>query len=309
MTDSALHVAVGVIRDQADRILLTRRADHVHQGGLWEFPGGKLESNENVFQALQRELHEEIGIEVKAASPLIKIRHRYPDLTVLLDVWTVTDYSGSATPREGQAMRWVEPEQLADFGFPAANLPIVSAVRLSNRYAVLEGQSREQVLGNLQRIIANKVELLQVRMKALPAAERQSACLEVLEICREQRIRVLINADLSLPNIKAEGLHLSSRLLMKARCRPIGYDWVAASCHNLAELKHAESIGVDFAVLAPVMPTATHPLAEPLGWDQAATLIGQVNLPVFVMGGLGLSDIDSAIESGAQGIAGISAFL
>lgn len=306
---SAVHVAVGVIRDGSGNILLTQRAKHAHQGGLWEFPGGKLEANETVTQALRRELREEVGITVQTAKPLIKINHRYPDLQVLLDVWQVTDFSGVAEACEGQAMRWVAPRQLSDYAFPAANLPIITASRLPDRYAILEGNSAHQVLANLDRIVNNRVNLLQLRIKSLPTAETTAVYHSVLENCRQHGIQVLLNSDLPLTGLPADGLHLSSHALLACRIRPTPYQWVAASCHNLQELRHAENIGVDFAVLAPILPTSTHPDAQPLGWETMAKLIEQVNLPVFALGGLELDDMNRVLNAGGQGIAGISAFL
>lgn len=305
----AVHVAVGVIRDGDGNILLTRRASHAHQGGLWEFPGGKLEADESVAQALRRELREEVGITVKNAHPLIKINHRYPELRVLLDVWQVTDFSGTADAREGQAMRWVAPQRLSAYTFPAANLPIITAARLPDRYAILEGQNTEQVLSNLERIVDKQIELLQLRLKTLPTAAVSAVCEAVLEKCKRRGIQVLLNSDLALSHRNADGIHLSSRALLACQSRPPHYQWVAASCHNLPELRHAEQIGADFAVLAPILTTPTHPGALTLGWEAAANLITQVNLPVFFLGGLELADMDRARHAGARGIAGISAFL
>lgn len=306
---AALHVAVGVVRDKNGNILLTQRAKHTHQGGLWEFPGGKLEKEETVLQALQRELHEEVGIKVRKAKPLIKIKHQYPDLQVLLDVWQVTVFDGTAVACEGQAMHWVTPEQLSQFQFPAANVPIIAATRLPDRYAILEGSNADEVLRNLQSIFKQQVRLLQLRIKSLPASEIEAVQRTVLASCRQHKITVLINSDLPFSEQLADGLHLSSHALMACKHRPQHCEWVAASCHNLQELKQAERIGVDFVVLAPVLPTATHPQATPLGWKNLQQLIEQVNLPVFALGGLSLQDVDRVIDAGGQGIAGISAFL
>ncbi|MDD2740131.1 MAG: Nudix family hydrolase [Methylomonas lenta] len=305
----ALHVAVGVVRDGDGRILLTQRAKHVHQGGLWEFPGGKLDPGESVFQALQRELQEEVGIDVLDAQPLIKINHQYPDLSVLLDVWQVKRFSGLASALEGQAMQWVTPQQLSEFDFPAANLPIITASRLPDRYAILEGHTTQQVLEHLDKIIRNQVSMLQLRIKSLPHAEIETVYRAVWAKCRQHSIRLLINSDLPLSHAKADGIHLSSRALLASQTRPKAYEWVAASCHNLPELKHAENIGVDFVVLAPILPTSTHPDATSLGWENMTALIEHVNLPVFALGGLSLQDVDQILHAGGQGIAGISAFL
>lgn len=124
-----VHVAVGVILDAEHNLLITRRAPDAHQGDLWEFPGGKVESGESLEKALARELREELGIEIGRSSALLQVRHDYGDKTVLLDVHVVWDFSGEAKPMEGQPMMWVAPMALGDYAFPAANGPIVDAVK------------------------------------------------------------------------------------------------------------------------------------------------------------------------------------
>lgn len=124
-----VHVAVGVILDAERNILLTRRADDAHQGGLWEFPGGKVEPGEAVQAALARELREELDIVPQRSTALIEVRHDYGDKAVLLDVHMVWAFSGTPRGLEGQPMRWVEVEALETLPFPAANQPIVDAVR------------------------------------------------------------------------------------------------------------------------------------------------------------------------------------
>lgn len=161
---------------------------------------------------------------------------------------------------------------------------------------------------NCQRIIDNGVKLLQFRAKALAASDKQNVLEQVLQQCRQHAVEVLVNADLDLDISQAQGLHLSSRALLRLDRRPAGMRWVAASCHNAAELQHALAIGADFAVLAPVMPTASHPDTPPLGWQRFSELLESANLPVFALGGLGRQDLALAQTAGAQGIAGISAF-
>ena len=303
-----VHVAVGVIRDSLGNILITRRADHVHQGGLWEFPGGKLEAGESVRQALTRELHEEVGIQVEQARPLIKIRHDYGDRRVLLDVWEVCAYAGQERACEGQAMRWVTPLQLDEFSFPAANLPIIRAAQLPEFYAILEGRDGAEVLQNFQRILQLGIRLLQLRIKSLPVADIPQVLALVSDTCKQRQIRLMLNSDLEIGSGFGDGVHLTSRALAEATVRPSGFAWVAASCHDLIELQQAEKLGVDFAVLAPVQETATHPDANPLGWQAVAALLDEVTIPVFLMGGLGRDDLDRALAVGAQGVAGVSAF-
>jgi 8-oxo-dGTP diphosphatase len=123
-----VHVAVGVVIDGEGRILVAQRPLHLHQGGLWEFPGGKVEAGELVTDALRRELDEELAIDVLDAEPLLEVEHDYGDKSVLLDVWKVTAFRGEPQGREGQPWRWVERAQLQSLAFPAANVPIIEAL-------------------------------------------------------------------------------------------------------------------------------------------------------------------------------------
>lgn len=132
---SQVHVAVGVIINEQQQILIAKRADHLHQGGLWEFPGGKVESGESIEQALARELEEELGLTVEHCEPLIEVTHDYGDKAVLLDVWLVKHFSGEASGREGQPIQWIPLTKLDDYPFPAANQPIIerlAALSLAN---------------------------------------------------------------------------------------------------------------------------------------------------------------------------------
>lgn len=123
-----VHVAVGVILDREQRVLITRRAADAHQGDLWEFPGGKVEPGETVVAALGRELREELGIVLTRSQPLIVIEHDYGDKAVRLDVQVVDRFENEARGLEGQPLRWVVPQALTGFEFPAANVPIIDAV-------------------------------------------------------------------------------------------------------------------------------------------------------------------------------------
>lgn len=123
-----VEVAAGVIYNPQGQILIAKRAVNQHQGGLWEFPGGKIEAAESAQQALARELHEELAIDVTASEPLIRIEHEYSDKSVVLDVWCVTAFNGEARGVEGQPLEWVLPSELQNYDFPAANEPIIEAV-------------------------------------------------------------------------------------------------------------------------------------------------------------------------------------
>jgi 8-oxo-dGTP diphosphatase len=111
------------------RVLVAQRPDHAHQGGLWEFPGGKVESGEAASEALARELREELGIRVLAAGPFMQLEHDYGDRCVLLDVWRVDQYAGEPHGGEGQVINWVAMAALDGLRFPAANQAVIDQLR------------------------------------------------------------------------------------------------------------------------------------------------------------------------------------
>lgn len=309
-TKTPLHVAVGVIKDKEGNILISFRHRSSHQGDLWEFPGGKVELNESVEQALKRELKEELDISLQVLTPLIKVNHQYTDLKVRLDVWTVSLFSGKPRGCEGQEIKWVSPEQLINYSFPKANYPIIAAARLPDEYAILNDEDVDELLINLQTILSKGVKLIQARIKLLSAKEVKGFFELATPLCREKGTCLLVNSAVkNADKVNAEGFHLTSKHLLMLDKKPTGYKWVSASCHNLTELQHAEQIGVDFVVLAPVLPTKTHPDTLPLGWESFKTLTNNVNLPVFALGGMQQIDKIIAQKSGAQGIAGITTFL
>ena len=124
-----ISVAVGVLVDTHGRILITRRAKNAHQGGLWEFPGGKLELGESVFEALRRELSEELGTDIVSSTPLMTLEHDYQDKQVLLDIHLVREWRGEPRGLEGQPLAWVPAEALTNYAFPAANDAIVARLQ------------------------------------------------------------------------------------------------------------------------------------------------------------------------------------
>lgn len=128
-----IHVAVAVVVVNDQDVLIAKRSDDKHQGGLWEFPGGKVEAGEAVNQALIRELDEEVALPIKdeQLSPFMQVRHQYDDKTVLLDViWVESNIHDAilAHGAEGQEVRWAPYFRLNEFEFPDANKTILEAV-------------------------------------------------------------------------------------------------------------------------------------------------------------------------------------
>ncbi|WP_275097472.1 Nudix family hydrolase [Sedimenticola hydrogenitrophicus] len=306
-----IHVAVAVIQDAAGRVLLTRRPGAAHQGGLWEFPGGKVERGEDLAGALCREIREELGIEVSAHQPLINVTHLYPDKAVRLDVHRVLRYFGHPLGLEGQPLQWVLPEHLPRYAMPAADRPICTALRLPQQYLITgpDPAVPGQFLRRLEASLASGLRLVQLRAPGLARADYAALATEALALCRQHGAQLLLNCPVELAlALDADGIHLNSQQLAGLSERPLTDDrWVAASCHNREEIRQAMAIDADFCVLSPVLPTTSHPTVEPLGWERFSQIVAATNIPVYALGGMDEDQIEVALEHGGQGIAAISA--
>ena len=308
-----IHVMAGVLQDDQGRVLVTRRPDHVHQGGLWEFPGGKLDPDETPEQGLARELDEELGIYVTGSRPLIRIHHHYGDRHILLDVRRIDAYSGRPSGREGQPLDWLHPEVLDPSQFPAADRPIIMALRLPQQMLITGPDPRDPEV-HLERLqlalgpgIGPNIGLVQLRAHELEDRAYRDLAARAYSLCTAAGARLLLNRDLAvIKDTPRHGLHLSARQLKELKRRPgLPGELVGASCHDAAELTQAVALGLDFALLSPVKATASHPSARSLGWSGFAALVDPIPLPVYALGGLTPADLAEATHHGAQGIAAI----
>jgi 8-oxo-dGTP diphosphatase len=308
-----IHVAAGVITSADGRVLIAKRPPGVHQGGLWEFPGGKLEPGEPLQQGLSRELDEELGIQVTASRPLIRIRHDYGERRVLLDIHRVLSYRGQPRGREGQALDWLLPDEMDPADFPAADRPVISALRLPERYLITgaEPSDTDAFLARLEQVLQRTgLRIVQLRAPQLTAPAYASLAHRCAALCSRAQAKLILNCA---PEVAAalpgDGLHLTEARLMALKQRPrIDKPLIGASCHEASSLAKAATLGLDYALLSPVHRTATHPDARPLGWDAFAALVDPVSLPVYALGGVDEHDLDTAILRGAQGIAGIRGY-
>ena len=296
-----------MLRNAEGEILLSRRRKGTHLAGLWEFPGGKLEAGESLSEALQREIKEELDIEILTHRPLIQISHSYPEKQVFLDVHLVNTWQGSPAGVEGQQIAWVAAEEIDDYPLPPADKPIVTAIRLPSRYLITAPliDDESAFLQQLEASLQQGIRLLQLRLPGYDKGRLASLAERVMALCHSHAATLMLK-DESLARRLGSGLHLGSSQLraMSSRSFP-QHQLLAASCHTQQELAHAASIGVDFATLSPVQPTATHPQAHPLGWDRFSEMVTPATLPVYALGGMQTDDTQQAWHRGAQGIAAI----
>lgn len=305
----SIHVVAGLVfRDR--RICITRRHAKAHQGGKWEFPGGKLEAGETPSHGLTRELREELGIDVQQAEPFMQVRHSYSDLDVSLDIWSVLQYTGIPHGRESQEMRWADIEKLHPNDFPDADRPVLRRLQLPPLYVISDvGRFGVDAFADrLEQVLAAGARLIQLRE---PHMGRESFCAcarKLASLCHRFDARLLINADPTwLSECEADGIHLSSRRLSLLTRRPVSDAyWVGASCHNAEELRKAKKLGADFAVLGSIQPTTSHPGTVVLGWDSFAELNALKELPIYAIGGIKATDINRVLTAGGVGVAMIT---
>jgi len=308
-TQSRVHVVAAVLVDDQGRVLLGERPASAHLGGYWEFPGGKVEQGEAAWPALQREIREELGIDLLQARPLICISHDYPTHSVLLDVWHATQWRGVPHGREGQTVEWVDRDALPTRNMPPADKPVLMALSLPPAYLVTPEPDIDtgEFVCRLGGVLDAGVSLVQLRAKQMTLDALRPLCRQMRSLFDEHNAKWLINgpAEWAMA-LAADGVHLNARRLLAMRERPLPDSYlVGVSCHNRDELAHAERIGADFAVLGPVNPTASHPLAGALGWPDFEALVASADLPVYALGGLEVADLDNACKHGGQGIAAI----
>jgi 8-oxo-dGTP diphosphatase len=303
-----VHVVAAVLRDARGRILLARRTAGRDLAGAWEFPGGKVEPGETALQALDRELREELGIRVLAARPLVAVPQAYPTKRIVLDVYEVSQFEGTAHGLERQALSWAPLEKLSSYPMPPADRPVVAALTSPDRYLVsAEPEDRVGFLSRLDRALAAGARRIQLRARAMAPAELAVLARDAQVRCRAKGAQLLLNGE---PGLAAElglGLHLRASQLMALDARPVlaAGQPVAASCHDADELAQAERLGLDFVVLGPVRATESHPDAKPMGWDAFAALREAVSLPIYALGGMKPADVAVARRHGGQGVAGI----
>jgi 8-oxo-dGTP diphosphatase len=302
---AVVRVAAAVILRPDGQVLLAQRPDGKAYAGYWEFPGGKLEPGETPRDALVRELHEELGLEVRDAAPWLTQRYTYPHADVELNFFRVFAWSGEPVGHDGQAFRWQTPGRFDVHPLLPANTMVLRALELPAVYGITRASDLgpQAFLARARRALHRGLALVQVREKEWPQDAVRALVDALLELAAPYGARILLNGD--EPSARAwgcAGVHWTAAQLAAARARPEGL-LVGASCHTAAEIARAGELGLDFAVLGPVAPTTSHPDPVPLGWGRFAQAIAATTLPVFALGGLGSNDLPLAIHHGAHGVA------
>ena len=308
MSDAQLpvvNVAVAVVQRSDGRVLLAERPQQKVSGGYWELPGGKFNAGENPAQALARELHEEIGIELDVAHPWLTYEHSYPDKAVRLHFFRVTAWHGTPRGNEGQRVSWEDPYAPSVSPLLPANDKVLSAMRLSPVYAITDAAKYgvADFIHRLERALEAGLRLVLVRERAMAPEQLAQFARQVIARARRYGADVLIEANESVARkVGADGVQIAGHDLRRLDARP-SVRIVAVSCHNAAELTQAAKLGADFVLLSPVLSTPTHPERPGMGWSRFAEMVRDYPLPVYALGGMKLETLETAVRHGAHGVA------
>ena len=298
-------VAAAVILRADGAVLLAQRPAGKPYAGYWEFPGGKLEPGESPRHALDRELAEELGLRVKRAAPWLVQEFVYPHAHVELNFFRVFDVDGTPVGHDGQAFAWQRPGAFDVGPLLPANTRVLAALSLPEAMGIscAEELGEDAFMARARLALDGGLKLIQLREKAWPAARRDALARKLVPLAHARGARVVVNGDADdARRAGADGVHWTAATLAQATSRPAGL-LVGASCHTRDELARAAAVGVDYAVVAPVLATPTHPDAAPLGWDGFARLVEGTRVPVYALGGLAPRDLEIARDHGAHGIA------
>ncbi len=304
-----VEVAAGVLIRRDGLFLLASRPPGKPYESYWELPGGKVEAGESVARALARELHEELGIDIGPAYPWVVRVFEYPHALVRLHFFRVLEWSGEIDAREHQSFGFFSTGDLPDGPLLPATVPVLRWLALPPHYAISAAArlGRDTFLRRLEAALARGLKLLQFREPDLDTSAAAAVFDEVRARVRAAGATLLVNSR-HHPKLwqKADGVHLTAADLAASESRP-EFKWVGASVHSIAEIDRAAALQLDFVAVGAVCRTGTHPHQTPLGWSAFAALIANASLPVFALGGLGASDLATAMRHGAHGVASLSA--
>ncbi|MFK8017486.1 MAG: NUDIX domain-containing protein [Gammaproteobacteria bacterium] len=299
-----LHVVVGIIADDDNRILIQQRSDGPF-AGLWEYPGGKVETGESVGDALARELKEELGLGVQRTTPLITITHRYPDRVITLDTHSIDAHDGQVSGAEGQPIRWVDRAQLFDEPLLPADQPLTMAINLPHTYWSLDttggvATSIRQLESVLSRARLKTPHQPMISLNMTSDADA-GGVRSVAQWCASHQIRLLLAGGPQVAtwvdDLNAAGVQCPISTLSGARERPVTKNMLlGVSVRNAAELAIFDDVGADFGVFDPG-PLRQHDVDS---WTEFADVARGASVPLYA--NIKHGDVGLARQAGGQGV-------
>lgn len=309
-----IDVAVAVVFNPAGQVLWGCRPEGKPYAGYWEFPGGKVEADETVWQALVRELKEELDITALEGGPWFRIEHDYEHANVRLHLYRVWAFEGTPKSLEQQAFTWASLDSSDLSPILPATAPLLpklaqpTEMALSNYEAGFDACARR--LEHALRAVQTPV-YVQFREKTLVGEPLICAFEHCYGLCQETGQAMLLNSETWL-NMQVHldalpcPLHLTEAHLLAGDFANL--QCAGASVHSATALDAAFARGLSYAVLGAVKQTASHPGQAGMGWQVFQSIAVNARLPVFAIGGLDVADIRDARTHGAHGVAMLSGF-
>jgi 8-oxo-dGTP diphosphatase len=300
-----VRAAAAVIQRQDGFLLMAQRPPGRGWSGWWEFPGGKIEENESPFEALQRELKEEINISANDATLWFERSYIYPDKKVYIYFFKVTDWTGEITSCENQLLDWQNPSYPSVAPILPTNLFVLKSILLPPVYAITNIAEMGETLffERLKNKLEEGLKMIQVREKNLPYQDVKRIAQKILDLAKPYQAKVLVNENEKLAlDIGADGVHYPSDSLSQLKQRP-NFSICSTSCHNLEELMMAQDLNMSFAVLSPIQKTESHPTVDPVGWEFFSECANKLDIPIYALGGMTQESLATSWRYGGHGIA------
>lgn len=291
-----IDVAIAILLHQ-NNVLVGWREAKQHQGNKHEFPGGKVEEGETPLAACRREIYEEVGIGLHEWHAFDVIVHEYDDVIVKLHLFHAAVPTALLNEIQ-QPWSWYSREELLNLNFPKANLAIIQRlywphqIKISAQLDEVAQLKQDQLL--YWRVEGTQQQLTELAKRSVKHLSRLIVNVDIFEQLNPIQQQAISAIHLKQPQLMA----------LKPGDLQIGKRYIAA-CHDLASMQQAQNIGCDAILLSPVLPTATHPEAVALGWEQFKCWVSQVDIPVFALGGMQAGDLAIAKEQSGYGIAGM----
>jgi len=285
-----IHVIAGAVRDGHGRVLIAQRPRGRHMAGRWEFPGGKLDSGEDSFAGLKRELAEELGIAVREARPLIRLRYEYPDRRVTLEAWQVTSYEGVPKALDSQALAWARPDELPSHDLLEADRAIVTALRLPRLARVVTTLAQFRLLrGSAPQTVFWRE----------PPAGEPTIDLDTVINARSGGHRVLLLGT-DVDSVRAAALAGCDGAVLPELGQSLHIDregsfLIGVLCGDAESAREARAEGAHFLIVAPEV--------GPMPQNELEALCEYIGLPVFAGWYPDARCLESLHQAGAHGCA------
>lgn len=306
MSKGAIDVAVGILRRPDGRVLMAERTATQLSPGFWELPGGKVDAGETPQQAVVRELAEEIGITAPTPRPWIHYPHAFRTRNLRLFFFRIDHWSGEPHGREGQRVAWVDPANPDVAPILPSVVRVLTALGLPSIYAVSNAArcgGPERLLALLPAALRRGLRLILVREPAMAPDQRVHLARRIADMAREHGARVVLSGSaLEARRAGLGAMHSTAAELRRLTGRPPVTLWTA-SCHDEEDLRRAERLGADAALISPVLETAAHPDRPAIGWAAFRSLAAGATIPLFAQGGVAPALLAQAQAAGAAGIA------